>query len=415
MTDYKLKLSSAIATVAIVANAVVPSAFAGTTISISGNGADSNSGVVVNTTHSTSVNQNNTANFNNNIDGDANTGDNTADDNTGGDVQIKTGDASVNATVANSANQNWAQVDCCANGDTEVKISGNGSDSDNNVNYNVKNNVDVDQDNDADFDNNIKYLDAKSGNNDANDNTGGNVSVETGDASVKVAVSNWANANSARVGGGAHNDGSDVSLKILGNGSDSDNDIVVNNNSSTDVDQDNDADFDNNVDADANSGDNDADDNTGGEVMIETGDATVDVTVDNMANFNWADVNCGCVFGDGGLEVLVDGNGSDSDNNVNGYFNSDDEIDQDNDADFDNDVKYSEAETGNNDANDNTGEPGSDPAIETGDADVNVEVSNSANTNGVGGEEPEWPEFELGGINLSISFDLSDLLDALNL
>ena len=33
-----------------------------------------------------------------------------------------------------------------------------------------------------------------------------------------------------------------------------------------------------------------------------------------------------------------------------------------------------------------------EPSIDTGDADVIVDVENSANTNGVGGDEPEWPE-----------------------
>jgi len=414
MTNYTKKLGIAVATVAIVVNGFVPLAAAGTSITVENNGSESNNDVVINTTQNTSVNQTNTANFTNNVDGDANTGDNTADKNTGGDVRIETGDASVNVTVNNSANQNYVSTDCCATGNTEVKVAGNGSDSNNTVNLYNKNRVDIDQDNDADFENNIKYLDAKTGNNDANDNTNGNVSVKTGDASVRVAVGNWANANSARVGGSADN-GSDISLMIANNGADSDNDILVDQDSNTDVDQDNWADFDNRIDGDANSGDNDADDNTGGDVMIETGDAEVDVTVDNMANFNWADVNCGCTFGEGGLEVLVKGNGADSYNTVNGYFDSIDDLDQDNDADFDNDVKNSEAKTGNNDANDNTGSADSDPAIETGDADVNVDLSNSANTNGIGGDEPEWPELNLGGLNISLSFDLGDLLDALNL
>ncbi len=414
MTDYKRRIGTAIATVAILANAATPAAFAGTTISITNNGADSDNDVQVNNTQNTNVTQNNTANFTNNIDGDANTGDNDANKNNGGDVSVNTGNATVNATVVNQANTNHASVDCCTQGDTEVKIGGNAANSNNTANLDVDNKIDVDQDNRADFENNVKYLDAKTGNNDANKNNGGDVTVETGDASVKVAVSNWANANSARVGGGNGNDAS-MSLKILNNAADSDNDITVDVYSDVEVDQDNYADFDNRIDGDSNTGDNDAKKNNGGEVSIDTGDASVDVTVDNIANFNWADLNCGCVFGEGGLTVDVSGNAYNSDNNVNGDFDSIQDADQDNNADFDTDVKNSDAETGNNDANKNNAGAGEDPSIETGDADVNVGVANSANMNSVGSEEPEWPEMNLGGVNINISFDLGDLLDALGL
>src|SRR3989338_5893675 len=109
MTDYKKRLGTAIATVAILANAAMP-AFAGTTITIDGNASDSDNDVTVNNTQSTNVSQNNTANFTNYIDADADTGDNDANKNNGGDVSIETGDASVNVSVSNSANQNWAEV-----------------------------------------------------------------------------------------------------------------------------------------------------------------------------------------------------------------------------------------------------------------------------------------------------------------
>lgn len=326
MTNYKKRLGTAIATVAILANATLPVAFAGTTINITGNAADSDNDVVINNTKDTNVTQNNTANFTNKVNADASTG-----------------------------------------------------------------------------------------NNDANRNNGGNVEVTTGKASVAVAISNWANANSAKVGGNNSDGGSDVSLWVVGNAADSDNDISINKNSTTDVDQDNNADFKNKVDANADSGDNDANRNNGGDVMIDTGDAEVDVTVDNMANFNWADLNCGCTFGEGGLDVNVNGNGDSSDNNVNGDFDSNSKADQDNDAHFDTEAKYLDADTGNNDANKNNGGADSDPAITTGDGDVNAEVSNSANVNGIGGDEPEWPEFNWGGMNVSFNFDLGDLLDALGL
>lgn len=415
MTNLKGKIAAGIATGALLANAMTPMAFAGTEITISGNGAGSNNDAVVEVENDTTVNQTNKANFTNNIDGDSNTGSNDANRNTGGAVEISTGDATVDVTVSNSANQNWAEVDCCANNDVEVKISGNGADSKNTVNYDNAgkegNDITINQRNYADFDNNVKYLDAKTGNNDANRNTGGDVTIDTGDASVTVAVSNWANANSARVGGG-DSEGS-LSLWIMDNGADTDNDIVVELENDVDVDQRNKADFDNNVDGDANTGDNDANRNTGGEVEISTGDAEVDVTVDNMANFNWADINCGCTVND--LVAKVAGNGADSDNTINAFLESDQDADQRNDADFDNNVKYLDAKTGNNDANRNGGGGDYDPSIDTGDSDVMVDVSNSANTNGLGGDEPEWPEMSAFGLSLSLNLDFGDLLDYLGL
>ncbi len=414
MTLNKKTLGVVVTTAAIVANGFVPAAFAAdTNLSITGNGADSQSGVVVSNSSNNTVTQNNQANFTNNISGSANTGGNDANKNTGGEVNIKTGDASVDASVSNTANQNVANIDCCAaNGNTEIKVSGNGADSQNAVQYGTSNNNAVSQNNDANFDNNVNHLYAKTGNNDADKNTGGDVSVETGDASVKVAVSNWANANSARIGG-AHDMGNDVSLLIVENGADSDNSIKVGTSNNNVVDQDNEADFDNNIGGSANTGDNDANKNTGGEVSVETGDATVDVTVDNMANFNWADLNCGCTTGD--LTAKIAGNGYDSENAIQGEFASNQAVAQDNDADFDNNVKHLNAETGNNDADKNTGYEGSDPSIETGDADTTVAVENSANMNSVGGDEPSWPEFDMAGIHVSLDFDLSDLLGALGL
>jgi hypothetical protein len=414
MTNFKRTLGVVVTTAALVANGLVPAAaLADTNLTVSGNGTDSQNGVVVSNSSNNTVTQNNNASFTNNISGSANTGSNDANKNTGGNTSVKTGDASTNVGVTNSANSNDANLNCCSNnGSTEIKVSGNGADSQNAVQYGTTNNNTVAQNNNADFDNNVKYLKASTGNNDADKNTGGDVEVETGDASVTVAVSNWANANSARIGGG-DDMGNDVSLQILENGADSDNSIKVESSANNTVAQNNYADFDNHIGGSANTGDNDANKNTGGDVSVETGDASVDVTVDNMANFNWADINCGCTTGD--LTAKIAGNGYDSENAIEGEFGSNQTVAQNNDASFDNYAKYLDAKTGNNDADKNTGYDGSDPSVETGDADVTVEANNSANMNSVGGDEPSWPDFDMGGVHVSLSFDLGDLLNALGL
>jgi hypothetical protein len=56
-------------------------------------------------------------------------------------------------------------------------------------------------------------LKSDTGDNEANKNTGGDVAINTGDATTGVSIANTANANSAVVGGG-HGAGS-VSMWIL--------------------------------------------------------------------------------------------------------------------------------------------------------------------------------------------------------
>src|SRR3989344_4430799 len=106
----------------------------------------------------------------------------------------------------------------------------------------------------------------------------------------------------------------DTTIQISGNGSDSNNTANVNVTQNTTVVQNNTADVTNNVDVDADTGDNDAEDNTGGDVSIDTGDADVTVNVSNTLNSTQANVDC-CQNGD--TEVLIQGNGTHSDNDAN--------------------------------------------------------------------------------------------------
>jgi hypothetical protein len=203
---------------------------------------------------------------------------------------------------------------------------------------------------------------------------------------------------------------------ITGNGSDSDNELDLELENEVKLEQNNWADILNDVEVKSQTGDNEAEDNTGGEVEIETGDATADVTVDNMVNFNWADIDgCGCLED---LLAKISGNGTDTDNKIKAELESELKAEQNNDFDCKGEIRDAcaevdvDLETGDNEAEDNT-LGGDDPAIETGDADADVEVSNSGNSN-VFGSVPEleldFPWFDL---NLNISIDLEDLLDAL--
>lgn len=415
MNTFKRKVLSVIAAGSMLLNATP--AFATTTIEISGNGADSTNKAYVDVAQTTTVVQSNNADVYNKVDADADTGGNTASKNTGGEVSIETGDASTDVNVENTLNSNTASINCCDAGDVDVLISGNGANSYNkadlDVNQGKQYSTFVDQNNNAEVKNKI-YADADTGDNKANKNTGGDVTIKTGDADTSVNVSTTANANWANVGGG-QGQGGTLSMRILDNGADSTNKIYLDFASVVALTQDNYADVYNKVDADADTGDNKANENTGGEVAIETGDATVDVGIDNMVNFNWADVDCGCLF-----DVLakVAGNGYNTENKIKADLTDSLVVFQGNcaesheDCEIDNKV-YADADSGDNKAKKNTGESGSDPSITTGDADTSVDVSNAGNSNVFGSEAPsDWPEFDF---NFNVSLSWSQLLALLGM
>lgn len=375
------RIATAIATGALLLNSFAAPALAATNVQVSGNGSKSDSEVKLDLNKSNTVVQNNNANVTNNVNVKAKTGDNDAKDNTGGDVSIDTGDSSVGVAVKNMLNKNSAAVNCCAGGDTNVKVDGNGSKSDNEVKLNMDNSNEIFQDNDAKVKNDVK-VDSQTGKNKTNDNTNGDVSVETGDSDVSVGLLTFANTNFATIGGGDEEGGA-LSLWVTGNGSKSDNKIKADLDNSSTVKQNNDAHVYNDVDVDASTGKNDAKDNTGGEVSIDTGDAMVETLVANVGNFNWADLSCDCLFDD--VTAKVANNGSKSDNEIKLDSEGSNELFQDNYAKLDNDVDGVDASTGNNDADDNTlGSYGGDPSIETGDAGVGAEVMNQFNSNNAG-------------------------------
>src|SRR5690606_24858247 len=130
------------------------------------------------------------------------------------------------------------------------KISGNGAGSDNGVVLDSENKVIVKQDNHARVYNDVK-ADAKTGNNDAHKNNGGDVLIGTGDAKVVSNISTTANVNSAKVGSANGNSNPSASFVISGNGANSDNYITAYLDKLNKVEQDNYARVTNKVDADA--------------------------------------------------------------------------------------------------------------------------------------------------------------------
>lgn len=379
------KLFSSIVAVFVVLASVAPgAAFAETTVGNSGNGVDSTNTTSVNQSTNTTVSQNNAATVTNNISVKSNTGGNDANRNTGGDVKVDTGSAGATVSIENVANRNAATLDSCCQGLGDVKVlnQGNGDSSDNKAKVTSENNTGLFQNNAAVFNNDVNVK-SNTGKNDANSNTGGDVTVYTGDALVGTAISNSANENRAMVGRRAGSAGAgDVTIGNSGNGVDSYNKATGVFENTTTALQNNTALISNLVSTETNTGKNNANRNTGGEVMIDTGRSTVVALLDTRANFNAASLdNCGCV-GLGDVTVKNVGNGDSAYSTTKLDRSNTTEAFQNNASDILNMGEFYD-NTGKNHASSNTGAHGynSDPAIYTGNAVVDVSAETAANEN----------------------------------
>lgn len=263
--------------------------------------------------------------------------------------------------------------------DTNVIISGNGSNSDNTVTATLTSTRTVVQSNSASIVNDVDAS-ADTGNNDLKDNTGGDVSLETGDAETWVNIENTVNKNQASLDCCLSGD---VDVLIEGNGTYSDNDANLKLTADTKLFQNNYAYIKNDVDADADTGDNDLNDNTGGNVSADTGNATTKVGVFTTANANGAVIGGGD-SGDGLVSLKILENGSNSDNTINLGLAKSIYADQSNSLKLINDVD-ADSDTGNNDLKDNTG---GEVSLTTGNAKTLVGIENKVNFN--------WLEVDCG-------------------
>lgn len=372
-------------------SAISPAA-AYTQTEISGNGSNSSNTAVVTKSQSVVVVQSNFAHIDNHINANTSTGENSANDNTGGDVTVNTGSATSNVNVENKVNANIARVKECDGCEEKVKaeIKGNGSDSDNTAIIDTFSDTAVYQENFACIDNHVN-ANPNTGKNEADRNTGGDVSITTGPATANVNVKNAANANLAEIGGKDHSyDHSWIAAKIENNGSNSNNFANVNLERFVLLTQQNNATVNNQVNANPSTGGNSANNNTDGDVAVRTGSATSNVNVENKVNFNFAKVEC--CSADHLTEV--GGNGSYSDSaavfnrfeNLAVFQNGGNQITNNSldsifgDGTFLHSQVNANASTGENDTNRNTGEE-NDPYVLTGPATSNANVSNRGGVN----------------------------------
>jgi hypothetical protein len=185
MTLYK-KIATGIAGAAVIAAFLAPATFAAE-LEIVNNGADSYNKIEVTTSNVTEVKQSNSTNVTNVITTVSNTGGNTANKNTGGDVTVDTGEANTTVKTTVTGNTNAATVNnCCdCDGGTTASIRRNGADSTNKVTV-TKANVSTNKQKNKTNVTNVITAKSKTGKNKANKNTGGTVEVTTGDATTDV-------------------------------------------------------------------------------------------------------------------------------------------------------------------------------------------------------------------------------------
>lgn len=452
--DPSIEIGDAVNTASIVNNAntnlsATPSGGGGGVKVINeGNGSSSdNSGSVKIVDDKVTI-QDNSAKVVNDLNQTSNTGNNSASKNVG-NSSIETGDANTTGTIVNAVNTNVDGVEVyefnvvddqigdivldfsggciqgCGQGDILAKNSGNGADSTNNAEIDSVTNNDTFQNNDATVENNMT-LASNSGDNKADKNTGGDSTIETGDANVAANVLNFANNNLAgkiiytvvNIFGDLIGDiifpgsaFSSVAAVNSGNGDGSTNTASIDQSTSDNTLQFNEANIENDLVFDATTGDNEASRNTNGSSSIETGDASVEAQVVNIANMNLAGgdwwlviVNeagkwIGKIFGapegsflaasdglefvvgpDGEITVVNSGNGADSTNTASVSQETNNTLVQTNTANIVNNVNLS-ANTGGNSTSRNTG---GDNSIKTGDASIIANIVNFVNNNIVG-------------------------------
>ncbi len=303
-----------------------------------GNGAGSVNEAQIATFEQDASFQENNADLENNLYLSSDSGNNNTSLNTGGDSEINTGDANVAANVVSFLNNNIAGnvvlgvVNIFGNlvGDiilpegafesaslaSSAQNTGNGSGSENEVKLNSSSNSETSQANQAEIENNLK-LKANTGSNEAARNTGGETEVITGDANIETRTVNVANSNiecgnlwlviineagnwigrivgtsgNANVAGSEEMDitvdeKGNVSVQNSDNGAGSNNNSEVASEENSQTEQKNEAKIVNNLNLEANTGGNKANDNTGGDSTIRTGDANIIANIINFVNNN---------------------------------------------------------------------------------------------------------------------------------
>lgn len=314
---------------------------------VAGNGAFSDNAVQSNNTTSTALNQNNSATVTNDVNVANNTGNNSANFNTGSDVNIYSGNANAYVGLYNATGGNAATVIGGGNsgGGQIVGVGGNGAFSNNNVSTSSNNSTSLTQSDITRLANNV-FLNNNTGGNGASFNTGSNVNILSGGANAQVGITNLAGGNSALVLGGG-NDGW-MSTYVLGNGAFSTNNVSQRNSLRTALTQSNLSYVANTIESMNSTGNNTAGFNTGSNVLVASGNANSWVSLLNTTGVNIARL-LGIGGNGGNTNVNVSGNGAFSNNNVESMMDTSTWLNQTNDSSIMNTISSHNSTGGNSD------------------------------------------------------------------
>lgn len=266
-------------------------------------GANSNNVQQIDQNNLYQLNVNNEANTVNDINVEANTGNNRASSNTG-NGHVESGDVNLAVNVINLLNTispidlKVLSVFGDVIGNLLVDIADTGNDSNNEISVDQNNQTVVNNTNSANAVNNINY-DLNTGNNRANNNTRGGT-VQSGSVNATSSVSTIANQPLmyyiVNVYGGCECSVADLGpyaylnvvpgpteIEISGTGNGSNNQTDINQNNSTEVNQTNNANVVNNINIKADTGNNRANDNTGSG-FVSSGDINVMTSIANVMN-----------------------------------------------------------------------------------------------------------------------------------
>ncbi|MFH0936829.1 MAG: hypothetical protein V1808_00875 [Candidatus Daviesbacteria bacterium] len=247
----------------------------------------------------------------------------------------------------------------------ELVISGNGSSSDNQISLTVTSNTTVEQSNQESIKNDVQ-LDLSSGENNASDNTSADTQITTGNINTQTSIENSTNISAVSLDCCAE---PQSTITVTDNGSDSQSNVDFSQNSDTQINIGQNAQIQNNVIGNGNTGENRANDNSGGNISINTGNINVILNIENK-NINAVSVSAPQV--NSNVNIKIAGNGSSSDNLVFISLNNNFAININNKADILNNAIWN-LTTGKNLANGNTG---GNVSIFTGDINLVTEIKN---------------------------------------
>lgn len=255
-------------------------------LSIEGNGENSTNDVSIATNQQTTIDQQNSAQYVNDVNVGAVTGGNTVSNNTGDNINVQTGDASITENIDNTGNTSFYEGSCCVD-PISAAITENGEDSKNSVSlytssqtiYSVENNLTI---------SNIVSGTAVTGRNDLQGNLG-DVHLTTGEIKVNEFINN-SGVNLTDVKGANSQTG--TTIFISENGSGSVNTVSVFFDSSSSYFVNNDAKIASVSIWDLVTGQNHVIDNVG-NINIETGDIVFNSVIRNDSlNFSSVDITC---------------------------------------------------------------------------------------------------------------------------